>query len=127
MKPIKRLLISGAFAATIAALSGCSLQGDKTVFLQCVDQPSNLVLELKMKDTKIWFRYPADKWKEGSDVKFGKSVIVYRDYMYAPNKAEYTEYTLNRLTGTLYTSGSGFASGGLNAKCSAINQAKLKF
>jgi hypothetical protein len=127
MKPIKKLLISGAFAATIAALSGCSLKGDKTVFLQCVDQPSNLVLELKMKDKKISFRYPADQWKDGSDVKFGKSVIIFRDYMYAPNKTEYTEYTINRLTGLLYTSGSRFYSGGLNAKCSVIDEEKLKF
>lgn len=125
-----------------AALAGCSLGDPETILLQCVDTPSGLILEIKIKGEQIWFRYPGDKWEQGQNAKFSASVITFRDYVYAddPSKKEsekaiYNEYILNRLTGSASTGFHNYQgpdalmylTAGLDAKCSTIKGNKLKF
>ena len=127
---MKKAAILGALAASSIAGSGCSLAEDKTVFLQCVHEPSNFIMEYKIENQKIW-SWMENKWKEGSDVKFSKSVITYRDYLYNTKDA-YNEYTINRITGVLTMSPDiytqiKFPVLNMVAKCSIVEGDKLKF
>lgn len=121
-------LVGGVLALTLA---GCSLAGDKTIFLQCIHEPSNFIMEYKIENEKIW-SFMDNKWKEGSDIKFSKSVITYRNY-FDDQKKTYNQYTLNRVTGII-TRSLDLESAmkfpfhpNFSAKCSIIDENQLKF
>ena len=127
---MKKVVILKALTATTIALSGCSSTRGKTTFLQCIHEPSNYVFEYKIEGEDIW-SFVDNKWKKGSDIKFSKSVIIYRDY-FNNSKTTYNEYTINRVTGVLNMSPDLNTSlklpvSGMVAKCSTIDEDKLKF
>ncbi len=87
-------------------------------------------MEYKIENQKIWSLMD-NKWKEGSDIKFSKSVITYRNY-FNNSKTTYNEYTLNRITGILTMSPDidtlmKIPNPNMVAKCSIVDEGKLKF